>query len=85
MQSAVGDDPPREAMKFPDVPKVEVRCPGSGDRGDCFDEVRAFTCRVDGHHDGVISARFREFRDEVQADGIPAFVRDRERLEFPAR
>ena len=53
--SAVGDDLPREAMKFPDVPKLEVRCPGSGDRGDCFDEVRTFTCRVDGHHDGVVS------------------------------
>ena len=35
LRSAVGDDLPREAMKFPDVPKVEVRCPGSGDRGDC--------------------------------------------------
>jgi len=67
-------------MKFPDVPKVEVRCPGGGDCGDHFDEVRTFTCRVDGHH----AARFREFRDEVHADGIPAFVRDRERLEFPA-
>jgi len=83
--SAVGDDLPREAMKFPDVPKLEVRCPGSGDRGDCFDEVRTFTCRVDGHHDGVVSARFREFRDEVHADGIPAFIWDREWLEFSAR
>jgi len=72
-------------MKFPDVPKVEVRCPGSSDRGDCFDKVRTFTCRVDGHHDGVVSARFWEFRDEVHADGIPAFFQDREQLEFPAR
>jgi len=83
--SAVGDDLPWKAMKFPDVPKVEVRCPSSGDRGDCFDKVRTFTCKVDGHHDGVVSARFQEFRDEVHADGIPAFFRDRERLEFPAR
>ena len=43
LRSAVGDDLLREAMKFPDVPKVEVRCPGSGDCGDCFDEVRTFT------------------------------------------
>jgi len=57
-------------MKFPDVPKVEIRCPSSGDCGDCFDEVRTFTCRVNGHHDGVVSARFREFRDEVHADGV---------------
>jgi len=55
LRSAVGDDLPREAVKFPDVPKVEVRCPSSGDRGDCFDEVRMFTCRVDGHHDGIVS------------------------------
>ena len=72
-------------MKFPDVLKVEVRCPSGGDRGDRFDEVRMFTCRVDGHHDGVVSARFREFRDEVHTDGIPAFVRDREWLEFSTR
>jgi len=84
LRSAVGDDFPREAMKFPDVPKVEVRCPGGGDRSDRFDEVRTFTCRVDGHHDGVVSARFQEFRDEIYADGIPVFVRDREQLEFPA-
>jgi len=85
LRSAVGNDLPREAMKFPDVPKVEVRCPSSGDSGHCFDKVRTFTCRVDGHHDGVVSARFREFLDEVHADGIPAFFRDREWLEFPAR
>jgi len=83
--STVRDDLPREAIKFPDVPKVEVRCPGSGDHGDCFNEVRMFTCRVDGHHDGVVSARFWEFRDEVHADDIPVFFWDREWLEFPAR
>ena len=82
MRSAVGDDLPREAMKFPDVLKVEVRRPGSGDRGDCFDEVRVFTCRVDGYHDGVISARFWEFRDQVYADDVPAFFREWKRLEF---
>ena len=61
LRSVVGDDLPREAMKLPDVSKVEVRCPGGGDRGDRFDEVRTFTCRVDGHHDGVVSARFQYF------------------------
>ena len=56
LRSAVADDLPQEAMKFPDVPKVEVRCPSGGDCGDRFDEVGAFTCRVDSYHDGVVSA-----------------------------
>jgi len=81
---AVGNNLLREAVKFPNVPKVEVCCPGSGDHGDCFNEVRTFTYRVDGHHDGVVSAQFWEFRDEVHADDIPAFFWDWEQLEFSA-
>jgi len=83
--SAVGYDFLRETVELPDVLKVKVCHSGGGDCGNRFDEVGTFAHGVDGHHDGVVSARFREFRDEVYADGIPAFVRDRERLEFPTR
>jgi len=85
LRSAVGYDFLWEAVEFPDVPKVKVCCSGGGDCSDRLDEVETFAYGVDGHHDGVISARFWEFRDEVHADGIPAFFQDQERLEFPAR
>jgi len=70
-------------MEFSDVPKVKVCCSGSGDGTDRLDKMGALAYGVDGHHDGVIPARFQEFRDEVYADDIPAFFWDRERLEFP--
>jgi len=85
LRSAVGYDFPRETVEFPDVPKVKVCRSGGGDCGNRFDEVGTFARGVDGHHDGVVSTRFWEFRDEVHADDIPAFFQDRERLEFSSR
>jgi len=40
---------------------------------------------VNGHHDGVVPARFWEFQDEVYTDDVPAFFQDQEWLEFPGR
>jgi len=85
LRSAVGYDFPRETVEFPDVPKVKVYRSGGRDCGNCFDEVGTFAHGVDGHHDGVVSARFWEFQDEVHTDDIPAFFRDQERLEFSGR
>ena len=61
LRSAVGYDFLWEAVEFPDVPKVKVCCSGGGDCSDRLDEVETFAYGVDGHHDGVISARFWEF------------------------
>jgi len=71
-------------MEFPDVLKVKVCCSGSGDCGNCFNEVGTLAYGVDCHHDGVVSAWFQEFQDEAYADDIPAFLWDQEWLEFPA-
>jgi len=82
LRSAVRYDFPRETVEFPDILKVKVCRSGGGDCGYRFEEVGTFARGVDGHHDGVVSARFWEFRDEVHADDIPAFFWDQKRLEF---
>ena len=46
----------REAVEFPDIPKVKVCCSGRSDCGDRFDEVGTFAYEVNGHHDRVVSA-----------------------------
>jgi len=85
LRSAVGHNFPQEAVELPDILKVKVCRSGGGDCGNHFDEVGMFACRVDSHHDGVVSARFWEFQDEVYADDVPAFFRDRKWLEFSSR
>ena len=85
LRSAVRHNFPRGAVELPDIRKVKVCCSGGGDCGNRFDEVGTFARGVDGHHDGVVSARFWEFRDEVHADDIPVFFQDRKRLEFSSR
>jgi len=56
LRSAVGYDFPREAVEFPDVPKVEVCCSSGGDSSDRLDKMGALAYGVDGHHDRVIPA-----------------------------
>jgi len=80
LRSAVGHDFPWEAVELPDVPKVKVCHSGGGACGNRFNKVGTFARGVDGHHDGVVSARF-----QVHADDIPVFFRDRKRLEFSGR
>jgi len=70
-------------MELPDIPKVEVCCSSSSDRGDCFNEVGGgFVYRVDGYHDRVIPTQFWEFQDKIHADDVPTFFQDQERWEF---
>ena len=56
LRSMVGYDFPREAVEFPDVPKVKVCCSGGGDCSDHLDEVGALAYGVDGHNDRVVPA-----------------------------
>ena len=47
--------------------------------------MSSFTYRVNYHHNGIVPTRFREFRNEVYTDSVPAFLRDWEWLEFSNR
>ena len=58
---------------------------GGSDCSDPLDKMGALAYGVDSHHDRVVLARFREFRDEVYADDVPAFFWNQEWLEFPGR
>ena len=85
LRPSVGDNFAWEAVEFPDIADVEVSGSGGRDSGHRLDEVRPLTYRVDDRHDGVVPARLWEFHDEVYADDLPTFVRDRKRVKFADR
>jgi len=41
--------------------------------------------RVDNHHDGIVSTRFWELRNEVYAEGVPVVFWNQEQLKFANR
>jgi len=72
-------------MEFPDVVEKE---PGCAFRCDCsmrWNEVHPFGNRVYDSHDGVMPRRLWEFNYEINAEHVPPFVRNGERLKLANR
>ena len=61
-------------MVFPDVPEVELCSSGSGQGGDCTNEVVLFSHRVDYSHDGILPIRLWEFGYKINANSAPGRI-----------
>ena len=69
-------------MQLPDVLQVQVRGSEGGHCGVSRNEVGAFAYGVDHIHDSVKSIGLRKLDNEVDAQAIPAFIRNGKRMEF---
>ena len=65
-------------MEFPDMCEEQVGCSKSSDRSVCRNEVGHLTHGIHNIHDCIIAVRFREFDNEVDADGVPMELQNRE-------
>ncbi|KDR66954.1 hypothetical protein GALMADRAFT_147593 [Galerina marginata CBS 339.88] len=83
--SAVGNDFPWESVKFPYVPKEELRGSGGSDCGSGLDEMASFSGGVYNNHNCVVACGIRKLHNEIYADGVPPFFRDRERNKLSGR
>ena len=85
MRSAIGDDTFRKAMEFPDVMEEESGCSFRCDHHVYRNEVYSFGDSIYDRHDGVMSRGLREFNHKVNAEGIPPYIWNRERLKLANR
>jgi len=83
--TAVGDHLFWEAVEFPDIVEKESGCSFHCDCSMRWNEVHPFGDRVYNSHDSVMSGGLWEFDYEVDAECVPLFVRNGERLELANR
>jgi len=72
-------------MEFPDVVEKEPGCAFRCDRSICQNKMYPFGDRVYDSHDGVMPGGLWEFDYEINAERVPPFVRNRERLKLANR
>ena len=65
-------------MQFPDMCKEQVGRSEGSDCSVCRNEVGHLTHGIHNVHDRIITMRLREFNDEVDADGVPMELWNRE-------
>ena len=66
-------------MQFPDMHEEQVGRSEGSDRSVHQNEVGHLTHRIYNIHDCIVAMRFQEFNNEVDADGVPTELRNRER------
>jgi len=80
--TSIGDNFPRETVRFPHM--VEEKVCGSSSR-DCSDSEKEMCMLCDGidnNHDGIVPCRLWQLDNEVYADGIPWSGWNGKRVEF---
>jgi len=80
--SAVRDNTFWEAVKLPDMVKKESGCSFCCNRYVRRNEVYSLGDGIHDGHDSVMSGGFREFDHEINTEGIPLCIQNRERLEL---
>ena len=85
LRTSVRDDLPGEPVMPPDLLKEETCGTRCGDGGKCRGEVGPLCDRVDYHHYGVVTRRFRKLDYKVHADRFPRCGGDRKGVEFTDR
>jgi len=83
--SAVGDHIFWEAMEFPDVVEKESGHSFHCDRSMRRNKVYPFGDRVYNSHDSVMPGGLWEFNYEINAECVPSFVQNGERLKLANR
>ena len=65
-------------MVFPDVSEIELRSPSGGQSNDYTDEVAPFGHGIHYDHNGILPIRLWQFHYEIDTDGVPRSIWDRE-------
>jgi len=81
----VGDHAFWEAVEFPDIVEKESGCSFRRDRSMYQNKVHSFGDRVYDSHGGVMPRGLWEFGHEINAEHVPPFVQNRERLKLANR
>jgi len=81
----VGDDTFREAIEFPDIMEEESGCSLCCDRHVRRNEVYSFGDSIHDRHDSVMSRGLWEFDHEIDTEGIPPCVQNKEQLKLANR
>ena len=66
-------------MQFPDMCKEQVGCSEGCDCSVCWNEVGHLTHGIHNIHDHVVAMRLQELNNEVNADGVPMELQNREK------
>ena len=66
-------------MQFPDMCKEQVGRSMGCDHSMCWNEVGHLTHGIHNVHDCIIAVRLWKLDNEVNADGVPMELQDRER------
>ena len=66
-------------MQFPDMCEEQAGRSKGSDHSVCQNEVGHPTHGIHNVHDHIVAMRFQEFDNEVDADGVPTELRNRER------
>jgi len=83
--SAVGDNTFWEAMELPDMVKKESGCSFHCNHRMRWNKVYPLEDRIHNGHDGIMSGGLWEFNYEIDAERVPPFVQNGERLELTNR
>jgi len=85
LRSAIRDDTFWEAVEFPNVMEEESGCSFHCDRRVRRNEVYSFEDSIHDRHNSVMSRGLREFDHKIDAEGIPPYIQNGERLKLANR
>ena len=67
-----------KSVQFPDMCKEQAGRSEGCDCGVCWNEVGHLAYRIHNIHDCIIAMRLWELNDEVNTDGVPTELQNRE-------